>query len=335
MKIKVLIIRFSSIGDIVLTTPVVRCIAQQLNQGDVEVHFLTKKSFSFILENNPYVQKVYSIDKKVNEVADGLENEHYDYVFDLHKNLRSSQAKKATKALSFTFKKYNLHKWWYVNTKKNVMPDVHIVDRYFETTKAFKIKNDREGLDYFIPEKDEVKLKEVPSFLHSGFISYGIGGQHQGKILPTNKIIQLLEKIPHPVALIGGKEDEARGDEIAQSGPDIWNACGAFNLNQSASIVKQSKVLIAHDTGIMHIGAALKKPVLSLWGATVPEFGMYPYLPREGSEIFEPQGVKNRPYSKLGNKQWYKKEFTGMDQIDVQVIAEKAKALFEKSPLLK
>tara|TARA_R110002050_G_scaffold244268_1_gene380865 strand:+ start:22905 stop:23885 length:981 start_codon:yes stop_codon:yes gene_type:complete len=322
MTVKVLIIRFSSIGDIVLTTPVIRNIKQQLNEGDVEVHFLSKTQFKGILEHNPYIDKLHLIDDKVAPILDELKEERYDYIFDLHRNLRSAQVKRGLGIMHFTFKKYNIQKWILVNFKVNKMPDMHIVDRYMETTKAFNIVNDNKGLDYFIPTKDEVDLANFPKEFQSGFVAFAIGGQHEGKMLPNHKIIEICNGLNSPVILLGGKEDAQNGAEIAQESTNaVFNACGRFNLNQSASLLQQSKAVITHDTGLMHIASALKKKVISIWGATVPEFGMYPYLPGEGSKIIEPEGV-SRPYSKLGNKQWYKAAFKGMEKIDVAEVVE-------------
>ena len=152
MPAKVLIIRFSSIGDIVLTTPIIRCIAEQL---DVEVHFLTKNSFKSILRYNPYITKLYGIDKSVSEVISDLKAEHYDYIIDLHKNLRTQEVKLRLGIKSYTFNKLNIAKWLKVNLKINQLPDKHIVDRYFEGIQGLNVINDGRGLDYFISHSDQ------------------------------------------------------------------------------------------------------------------------------------------------------------------------------------
>jgi ADP-heptose:LPS heptosyltransferase len=109
MQVKVLVIRFSSIGDIVLTTPVLRALKTQL-EGEVEVHYLTKKKFSGLLEANPYVDRIHVMDETVQEVLPELEKIGFDYVIDLHKNIRTSIVRKRLKALTFVFKKYNFEK---------------------------------------------------------------------------------------------------------------------------------------------------------------------------------------------------------------------------------
>ena len=132
---KFLIIRFSSIGDIVLTTPVVRCLKQQY--PDAEVHYVTKKSYKTLLENNPYIDKVFTLEKSLNDLVNQLKSEEYDYVIDLHNNLRTRIIKFRLGVKSFSFDKLNFHKWILVKLKKNIMPKVHIVDRYMKNGGSF------------------------------------------------------------------------------------------------------------------------------------------------------------------------------------------------------
>ena len=293
---KILIIRFSSIGDIVLTTPVVRCVHKQLG---AEVHFLTKKNFKGIVENNPYIKKVWIIEKNVSEIADELKAENFDYVVDLHKNLRTWQVKNALSTRFLVFHKLNVDKWLVVNLKINRLPKVHIVDRYLKTVEKLGVQNDGEGLDYFIPAKDEVDISTFN--IPPQYIAFVIGAAHATKRLPTEKIVEICNQIKLPVLLLGGKEDFENGQMIEnQTIGKVINLCGKLNLNQSASVVRQATKVVTHDTGLMHIAAAFRKDIISVWGNTIPGFGMTPYLPSEGSKIFEVTNLKCRPCSKIG-----------------------------------
>ena len=299
---KFLIIRFSSIGDIVLTTPVVRCLKRQV--ATAEVHFLTKHSFRKIVESNPYLDKVHYLQNDLDEVIRELRKEDYDYVIDLHHNIRSLKIKKALKKKSFSFNKLNLEKWIYTNLKWNTLPDIHIVDRYLQTVASFGVKNDQAGLDYFIPESDKIKESDIPASHHAGYIGIVVGAAHETKKLPLSHLQELCQRIHHPIILLGGKEDMPAGEAIAAGEPiKIYNACGKFNLNESADLVKRAKLIISHDTGLMHIAAAFKKPVISIWGNTVPSFGMYPYYGEKNSsrfDIFQVNKLQCRPCSKIG-----------------------------------
>lgn len=316
---KFLIIRFSSIGDIVLTSPIVRCVKKQI--PGAEVHYITKKAFASVIESNSHIDKLYSIEKDVSEVIKELKKENYDFVIDLHHNLRSMQVKQGLKKPSASFPKLNVEKWLKVNLKIDKLPDMHIVDRYFETVESLNIKNDGEGLEYFIPAKDEVKITTLPATHQNGYIGFVIGARHFTKRLPLHKIIDICKGIDVPIVLLGGKEDIESAKQIeAAIGTKVFNACGKYNLNQSASLVKQAKKIITHDTGLMHIAAAFKKDIISVWGNTIPEFGMYPYKPGANSHIVEVKNLNCRPCSKIGYKACPKKHFKCMEQISEEEI---------------
>ncbi len=304
-----------------LTTPIVRCLKKQL-QG-AEVHYLTKRAFLPIVENNPNTDKIYSIEKDVAEVVEELKKEKYDFIVDLHHNLRTMQVKRALKVRSASFPKLNIEKWLVVNLKINNLPSVHIVDRYFETVKSLGVKNDEAGLDYFIPKQDEVDLNTLPKSHRNGYIAFVIGAKHYTKQLPEHKIISICKKINAPIVLLGGPEDAEKAKHIEQAvGTNIYNTCGKYSINQSASLTKQAKKVITHDTGLMHIASAFKKDIISVWGNTIPEFGMYPYKPGARSHIMEVKGLSCRPCSKLGFKACPKKHFKCMEKQDeTEIIA--------------
>ena len=319
---KFLIIRFSSIGDIVLTTPVVRCLKKQVR--DAEVHYLTKQSYASILQSNIYIDKVHLLRENIDDVIAELQKEDFDYVIDLHHNLRSLKIKKGLGKQSFSFNKLNIEKWMLTALKINRLPDIHIVDRYLQTLSSFGVKNDGAGLDYFIPENEQVKESDIPASHHAGYIGIVIGAALATKKYPLHKLKELCANIQHPVILLGGKEDVEDGNEIA--GVDqvkIYNSCGKFNLHESADLVRRAKLIITNDTGLMHIAAAFKRPVISLWGNTVPEFGMYPY--KTDFEVFEVKGLDCRPCSKIGYAKCPRGHFKCMKQISMDAVAETAR----------
>ncbi len=318
--VKYLIIRFSSIGDIVLTTPVIRALKQQVEEA--EIHFLTKKNYASILQSNPYIDKLHLLDNNLPELTKTLKEEFFDYIIDLHHNLRTLRIKNSLSVIDFSFNKLNFQKWLLVNFGINRLPNVHIVDRYLDTTKVFDVTNDQKGLDFFIPENDEVNRSAFPSSFQSQFVAFAIGAQHATKRLPREKILSICKKINKPIVFLGDKNDSETAEYLVNNlGANTYNACGKFNLNQSASIVKQADWVITHDTGLMHIAAAFKKRIVSIWGNTVPAFGMYPYLPDEDSISLEVKDLKCRPCSKIGFSRCPKKHFKCMNDIDENVVA--------------
>lgn len=325
--VKFLVIRFSSIGDIVLTTPVVRCLKNQVEGA--EVHYLTKRSFSSILAHNPYIDKVHVLEDSLGKVIQELKKENFDYIIDLHHNLRSSIVKSRLRILAFSFKKLNIEKWLMVKFKINKLPEKHIVDRYFETLRLFDVENDQKGLDFFVEPADEIDICTLPETHLQGYIGFVIGAKHNTKKLPAPKIISLIKKMNLPVVLLGGKEDIAEAETISsQTNGLCFDACGKYNLGQSASLVRQANLIITHDTGLMHIASAFHKKIISVWGNTIPQFGMYPYLPAPDSQVMEVNGLKCRPCSKIGYPACPLKHFNCMNLQDEEKIEGLVKKMF-------
>jgi ADP-heptose:LPS heptosyltransferase len=326
---KFLIIRFSSIGDIVLTTPVVRCLKKQV--PGCEIHYLIKPQFKTVMAHNPYVDKLHLLNEDWEQMIADLKEEKFDHIIDLHHNLRTLRVKKALKVPSTSFNKLNIEKLIFVKLKWNVMPKLHIVDRYMETVKSFGVRNDGAGMDYFIPREEEVQQKDIPASHHLGFVAIVIGASYYTKKLPVYKLQELCQKLDHPIILLGAKEEFAEGEEIRKVDPGkVYNACGKFSLNESADLVRKSKLVIAHDTGLMHIAAALKKPVIAVWGSTTPSFGMVPYYgenfllsharPYDDAQVNK---LWCRPCTKMGRNSCPQGHFKCMKQMDINDLIRK------------
>ena len=317
--IKILILRFSSIGDIVLTSPVIRAL-HNLPQRP-EIHFITKKKFAQTLVHNPHLDKLYTFEKEITEVLSDLKSENYDYIIDLHSNLRSKRLKLALASKSNSFNKLNVRKWLSIKLKYDLLPKMHIVDRYIDTVAFLGATNDGLGLDYFVSDEDRDKTKNLIAKYKNGYHVFVIGGAHFTKQIPSESLIKISNSSTLPIILVGGPEDHAKGEDIiANSNGKIYNACGEFNLNESASIIEKCNKVVSSDTGMMHIASAFQKPILSVWGNTIPEFGMYPYFAqdkKENNHIFEVKDLSCRPCSKIGYKECPKKHFNCMYQIDL------------------
>lgn len=321
---KFLIIRFSSIGDIVLTTPVIRCLKKQV--PGAEVHFLTKDPFRSVVEHNPYIDKLHVLAHSWELMIEELKTEDYDYIIDLHHNTKTLKVKNALKKKSFSFYKLNIQKYFYTAFKINMLPKVHIVDRYLRTVESFGVKNDGAGLDYFIAPHEETKKEDIPASHSAGYIACVIGAAHATKRWPVHKWKEFCNEMEHPIILLGGPEDAANGNEIASMDVvKVYNACGKFKLNESADLVRKAKLVITNDTGLMHIAAAYKKPIISLWGNTVPSFGMTPYYGDApvADLILQINKLWCRPCSKIGYNKCPLGHFKCMEKISSQELREK------------
>ncbi len=325
---KFLVIRFSSIGDIVLASPVLRCLKTQVLTS--EVHFLTKSSFKIVTASNPYIDQFFYYDNNLSELITELKKEDYDYIIDLQNNFRSHKIKKALGKKAYTIDKLNFEKLLLTKTGINIMPHRHITLRSLDTVKDFGVKDDGLGLDYFIPEKDRIKESDIPASHHAGYIAVVIGASYHTKKLPVHKLKELCSGISHPLILLGGKEDNAIGEQVAAVDPvKIYNSCGKFNLNESADLVRRSRLVISHDTGLQYIASAFNKITLAIWGSTSPKLDVEPFYGdiflRQAQEppyenILRKPQLRCQPCSKYGNKKCPLGHFKCMEQMDINYI---------------
>lgn len=327
--IKVLLIRLSSIGDIVLTTPAIRCLKQQM--PGVELHFLTRKRFKDVTIANPYVDKFHYFEDDFATTIEEICNEQFDYIVDLHKNFRTIRMylKTDIRTKWLSYHKLSIQKFLLTKIGINLMPNIHISQRSLQALKKLGIEDDGKGLDYFIPQDQEIKIEtDLPVSHQMGFVAVVIGASYYTKKLPVKKLQELCSKIDLPIVLIGGKDDREEGEAITTIDPvKIYNACGKFSLNESADIVKRAKMVISHDTGFQYIACAFQKKVLAIWGGTSPKLDVEPYY---GSAIVSRHtnyivpALRCQPCSNYGTKTCPKKHFKCMEHQDVQAIATAA-----------
>jgi len=293
---KILVIRLSSMGDIIYTTPIVRCLKKQL--PGAEIHFLTKPAFKYIYDNNPYVDKLLLLKDELSETVREIKAEEYSYIIDLHNNLRTALIKLNVRVKSSTYKKQRIRKWLSLKFKLKLVPPEHLVDRYLRAVSFLGVKNDEQPIDYHI-KTDHQLNKLLPASHQAGYVAFVIGATHFTKRMPNYKIFNICRNIKHPVVLLGGNDVKANGDEIAAKAINVYNACGITSLDESVFLVSKALSVIGFDTGLTHIAEAFNVPIASIWGGTVPELlGVQPYKVKEvlvaGIEL------PCRPCSKFG-----------------------------------
>ena len=319
---KVLVIRFSALGDLVLITPVLRVLKLQ---AGMEIHVITKDAFRPLLLPNPYVDQVWTIRNGLKEVIPALKAERFDHILDLHKNLRSLRIRLALWTVPATgYFKANWAKWLMVHLKIDRLPGNHIVDRYLGAARALAVQPDGRGLDFFIPEEHQVNVRTLglEPFTYTAFV---IGAAHFTKRMPEEKLLEVIGKIPGKVVLIGGPAEKDAGIVLQGAFPDrVIAACGSFSLMGSASLIRQAKVVVAHDTGFMHIAAALRKPVVAIFGGTLAEYGFWPYYGDESIRYrnVEVTDLPCRPCSRFGRGDCPKGHFNCMNGIPANQVVQ-------------
>jgi ADP-heptose:LPS heptosyltransferase len=313
---KILVIRFSSMGDIIYTTPVVRCLKKQL--PGAEIHFLTKPAFRYIYDNNPYLDKLLLLNDSLNATVAEIKAEQYDYIIDLHSNLRTAIIKLSTGIKSSSYNKQRISKWLSLKFKLNLVKPVHLVERYLKTVKFLGVSNDGLPIDYYI--KNEHQLNDLLPATHQKFVAFIIGATHFTKRMPNDKVISICKKINQPIVLLGGGDVKANGDVVAEAlGQQVYNACGITSLDESVYLVSKAESIIGYDTGLTHIAEAFNKPIASIWGSTVPELlGVQPYM--VDRSLIAGVDLPCRPCSKFGRASCPLGHFKCMKDIDEAAI---------------
>jgi heptosyltransferase-2 len=286
------------------------------------------------LTANPFIYRIITLEHSLWATVRELKKTGIDCIIDLHKNQRTFFIKSFFPFTpTYTFDKLNFKKWLLVQFKINLMPDRHLVDRYFDGIRQLGIHNDGKGLDFFIAEGNGFDITKLPPAFQRGFMVFSIGGNHNTKKMPVEKWILLAAKTHYPVVILAGKEDWHRGEAIAKARANIINLCGTTNIIESASIIRQCRLVVTHDTGLMHIAAAFKKPIVSIWGNTVPALGMYPYygsyaMPYAKMEV---PNLSCRPCSKLGYDRCPEGHFSCMMNQNIELMADWVFSLLQQS----
>ena len=316
---KILVIRFSSMGDIIYNTPVVRCLKTQL--PDAEIHFLTKPAFRYIYDGNPYVDKLLLLKSTLSETIAEIKAEKYDHIVDLHNNLRTSIIKLKTGIKSSTYKKQPIRKWLSLKFRLKLVEPIHLVERYMKAVKVLGVKNDGKPIDYYIKAQHDLG-KLLPESHQQGYIAFVIGATHFTKRMPNEKIAEICSNIKYPIVLLGGEDVKANGTQIAGAvGSSIYNACGITKLDESVFLVSKAKRVLGFDTGLTHIAEAFDVPIGSIWGGTVPELlGVQPYMVKDAEVI----GIELscRPCSKFGLEKCPLGHFKCMKEIPDQWVVD-------------
>ncbi|RQV96931.1 MAG: glycosyltransferase family 9 protein [Calditrichaeota bacterium] len=328
---KFLIIRLSSIGDILLTTPFIRQI--KIAYPDSEIHFLIKKEFLDLIKCNPYLDKIIYYDSEtgktgLRDIALELKGYHYSHVFDLHNNFRS---KYVCHKLSGS-RMYSIHKdkikrallvFFKINRYDKI---VTIPERYLNVGSALNIKDDFEGLEIFWDSQTDQNIDNLikEHSISSKIIIIGPGAGHFTKRWPIEYFKELVHGLTENnsfTTIVLGSLDEHEEFNCLLINNNVFNFAGRLSLLESAALIKRSKCVVSNDSGLMHLATAVKVPVIAIFGSTVKELGFFPY--RSENYVFENLELKCRPCSHLGKNKCPKGHFKCMLSIKPESVYKK------------
>ncbi len=319
---KILIIRLSSLGDVILTTPLIRSLKNFLPK--VIIEYVVREEYEDILINNPYISKIFTFTKDENrnkELTANLANNNYDAVIDLQNNFRSARLINALNCSVFKFNKRSLDKFLLVKFKINKLKDAPTIPvRY---AKTINLKLDDEGLD--------IISYNSPSEILEGNKSYiGIapGSRHFTKMWPAEyftELGKLINKTGKKIVLFGGTSDIEICKTLNKEIPGSINLCNQNDILQTVVDMKKCETVICNDSGLMHAACAAKVPVLTIFGSTVKEFGFVPYNNR--NFILENNSLTCRPCTHIGRAECPKRHFKCMLELTPQSAFENLKHL--------
>ena len=318
-KIKILVVRLSSLGDVLLTTPVLRALKNKFPSS--EIHFLVKPQFTDAVRSNPHISKIIEYDtSNIFETKKNIKSQNFKIILDLQNNFRSRQITRFVHSKKYRFNKPALKKWLFVKFKINFLKDFKkIPQRYAESMEGLLL--DSKGLELFIPNNIKPVLKDGKNYI--GFCP---GSQHKTKRWPKNYFIELgnmLVKNDFEVILFGGKDDKILCEEISNAIAGSINLQNDNNLFQTAAEMKKCKVVVSNDTGLMHVATAMDVWVIAVFGSSVKEFGFVPYSIK--SLILENNSLNCRPCSHIGKSECPKVHFKCMKDITPRLVFDKVK----------
>jgi ADP-heptose:LPS heptosyltransferase len=297
----ILIIRFSSIGDIVLTTAFIRQVRAAFPEARID--YLIKKPFSQLIRYNPHINTIYTFDSSskfsgLKSLREELKKNDYRFIFDLQNNFLSNYILKAfPKAEIGQIDKLKVNRALLVYFKINRYREIFPVPlRYLKTAQFAGVKDDRLGLELFLG--GEIK----PPVINGKYIALAPGAAHYTKRWPIERFKELIETITnhfnYSIVLLGGKEDVETPSSL-ESLPHLINYCGKLTLLESAAVIKNAQLLISNDSSLMHIAAAVKTPIAAIFGSTSAELGFFPF--RAKSVVIEKK-LWCRPCTHIGRK---------------------------------
>lgn len=329
---KILVIRFSSMGDIVLTTALLRCLHQQVEGA--EIHYLTRSAYATLLAENPHVAHVHAVEQDPSTLVDRMKQEHFDFVADLQGNGRSRRFCRSLHVRHASYDKQDLARLMTVLRKKDCTDHRPVAERYFDAVRPLGVKPDGCGLECHYVHSDlssvlqNSKHHPLPAdILDRPYAVIAVGSQHATKCIPLDKLQVVCSYLSGPVLLLGDANDRRRiKDFDLRLHDNVVNLCGKTSLSQSIQLVDHAAVVLTGDTGLMHVAAAFDKPMVVLWGSTVPAFGFAPYLSQAVNMEVD---VWCRPCHRFGRAKCPRHNFECMENHKWQRVGEAMQRLMD------
>ena len=303
---RILVVRLSSLGDIILTTPLLRALRTRHPQAFVS--YLTKEAYVSLLEHNPRVNEVIGFDPRgpLRPLARLLRSRRFTHHLDLHGSLRSRALRFLVPGRWHGYPKHRVARSILIRARRNVYRDRRpVAERYFDAAHGLDVQPDGGPADVFIPRTAVDRARAFLSEHSLGgprtLVAVAPGAAHATKRWPVphwQRLVGDLTRHGYDVVVVGGAAERELGEAVAAAGGErAASAAGRFDPIGSAAVVRESRCAVSGDTGVMHLATAVGVPVVALFGPTVGAFGFLPYRTR--ATVLE-EDLPCRPCSPMG-----------------------------------
>lgn len=323
---RIAIIRLSSMGDILLSSPIVLALHKSYPKATID--FYTKDTMQSIIEEHPGISKVYLWNCKakdgLNDMINQIENRQYDRIVDLQNNWRSRRLTRMLSGKLHRVNKEGFRRRILVHFGWNILRKRHVIRRYYSCISDFCPSPLQERIE--LPDTQSTPLTHLlsPRTSTGNFIVWAIGAKHFTKRLPNSIIAKTIQSIPHSVILIGDSTDCENAQRILAhlpKGHNVIDLTGKTSFLESVELIKRARLTLANDSLMMHVAAGSGKPLISFWGSTTPELGFRP-LSNHATLISAPKKLSCQPCHTAGRSSCPKKHFNCMMTIKPEIIVQ-------------
>ena len=340
---KALIIRFSSVGDIILSSLLIRVFRRTF--PDCRLDFAVKTTYADLVRHNPYISNVIAFPEKgsfaeLARMRTMIRETGYDLIMDIHDSIRS-------RVITFghprtvRINKRKLARFLLVKTGLNMYARLGgspgVAERYLEPVRSLGVVDDGNGPEVFFPAGTELMADSLLGGREGQFVGVAPGSIHWNKMWPPDRFARValtiaLEKRAG-VILFGSAREKDRCDEIENilrtEQPDlaVVNTAAKTSLLEVAALMDRCLVVLTNDSGLLHLAAARKRPVVAVFGPTVKEFGFFPTGTR--SRVVENPTLNCRPCTHIGLNECPKGHFRCMTEIEADVVLTAAREMLD------
>jgi lipopolysaccharide heptosyltransferase II len=303
----VLLVRFSSIGDILLTTPLVRALARR--HPEAKLVYVTKRAMAPLVADNPHLTEVVTLEpgEPIRHLARRLRQLAPTHGLDLHGSIRSAALRLLVRCRWAGYRKRKLPRALLIASKLDVYRrPAPVPERYFDAARRLDTRPDGGPPEFCLSQGARERAAQwlgERGLSGARIAALAPGAAHATKRWPIahwSALASRLRAAGYRPLVVGGPDDRGLAQQLVAGGGEesaAVSAAGECSLQETGALLEQARVVISGDTGVMHMATGVGTPVVALFGPTVSQFGFFPYSPR--ALVLE-RALECRPCSATG-----------------------------------